>query len=191
MKIIFYLYLGLVFFTVLFSSCYYEKDCDTSKFPKNKYSLSEDSKIAFAYKGGDTIRFLKNNVDTILYNGGGIDTFFRESVVLLECDGDIRLYEGYKTLLNSLNGVDFTVILQSSESNPSITGISILYDKASKFFLDVEDVKGPPDIDSMIVNGKKYYNVFVLLNGAEEALYYNIDVGIIRLLSQGNKLEIL
>ncbi len=180
---------GFFFLSILMTSCYY--DCDESKLPRNTYLLPNDAKAAFAYNGNDTIRFLKNNRDTVVFISEKIDTFFREVEAIRECDGETAIYEGYKIIFNSAENSKINVSLYFSESNPSNIGVSISYDNIIDFSFNYLKTKEPPDIDSMIINGNVYYDIYYIKNFDETILLYNKEFGILKLTSNAVKLEIL
>ena len=171
------------------SSCYYE--CDTSSFPKKTYLLPEEAKHIFAYSGEDTIRFLRNNADTVTYIGDKIDTLFIESIQRTECDGNIIYYEVYETIFNSTINPQIFVKLNYLETDPTYIGLSIIYDSTFSFFLDSKLASEPPNIDSININGKTYFDVYQIqrVNGTQ--LLYNKEFGILKLTSNTVKLEIL
>ena len=174
------------------TSCYREYECDTSSFPKKTYLLPEEAKNVFAYKGEDTIRFLKNNTDTIVYIGEKIDTFFRESISRSECEGNINFYEGYQTNLNAINNPLINLSLYYSESNSDYIGIAVTYDNNVRFSFNYLKAQEPPDIDSMIINGNIYYDIFYIKVFYDEPiLLYNKEFGILKLTTNTVKLEVL
>ncbi len=173
------------------TSCYYY--CDESKLPRNTYLLPNDAKAAFAYKGKDNLRFLRNNKDTILFTSESVDTFYRESTRILECDGEVAFFEGYKLSLQSTLSNSIQIELSYPEFNPTITGVSIVYGQLQSgiYFISSKKFNDNADLDSLIINQKKYYNVFKLNNIEEDTIFYNQQYGILKIVNKLEKLELL
>ncbi len=181
------LIVSFLFSSILMTSCYY--DCDESKLPRNTYLLPNDAKDAFAYNGNDTIRFLKNNKDTIVFIGSEIDSFYVERPRILECDGEIAIYEEYEIIFTSLETSQIKINLQYPKF--AKTGVSIEYGLSPFiFFLSTEKSNSLPDFDSLKINGKYHYDIF-MLSDFNATLYYTKENGIIKIITNTEKLEIL
>ncbi len=92
------------------------------------------------------------------------------------------------TLSNSIQ-----IELSYPEFNPTITGVSIVYGQLQSgiYFISSKKFNDNADLDSLIINQKKYYNIFKLNNIEEDTIFYNQQYGILKIVNKLEKLELL
>ena len=167
-----------------------------SQLPDETYYLSSTDKAQIPYSGTDTLKFLHNAIDTILFIGQGKQSYFNvQSGMQGDCAAPIQRREEYtfkytSTMYNS--SIFYTYGIPSNAE--SGTQISILFEEG-EFYNELISIRAPWVFNSLQIANKVYTNIalFDPTVNTSDSLYYNLQSGILRmsLMHNTSKWEII
>ena len=190
MKIRFYkiFVLGL---TILISN--YFSGCSKDKCiqqPDQTFLMSSSDKAQIIYSGRDTLKFLHNAIDTIVFIGQGKQSYFNvEPGTGGDCPGANQKYEGYDIIYMSSQ---FSSKIFFSQHLYLSGGSEVTVDfNNSKFGYSSTDIRLAKD--SINIFNQTYYNecVFYTYSNKTDTLYFNKSVGVLKISTLSDKWEIV
>ncbi len=147
------------------------------------------------YQGNDTIKFLRNHTDTLVFFGEGWQTYFTD-LTDYNCDGccitEMTVSPSRKLYLSTTDKKERILFDESMRSN-NLMRINILY-KGHKVYLDEEQFGGN---FNYTVNGVNYNQVYQTssinyFNFPGDIMYFNLSKGMLKYQMQdGDILELL
>lgn len=154
------------------------------KAPVFKYIISNDILAFVPYKEKDTVMFIYNNTKQINYVVNVNRSFDSEN-----CHGCCKVINEFEVINFNLSTdypiSDIRLTISAVGKGLNISGFN------SSFGIDPQYSK---KMDSVIINNKSYYDVFVcynsfLINEYEyiDSLFYNYSKGILKIFMSNNK----
>ena len=179
-----YILLLLVLFIsiTLFSTC--KPNCDPNNPPAGVTGnlVPRDKSILFPYKDFDTIRFIRNNTDTVLFLGGKFETGYTSG---LDNNFDCPHLNKYQFMnLTFTNSLIENIIIHES----SIYSITF---KDRIFKTDnVLNVSANYDTSHIFIRGISYKSVYKFnANSTTDNLYFAPSRGIIKIIYKNDTYE--
>lgn len=144
-----------------------------------------DKSFCLPYKDFDTLKFLKNNLDTVIFIGNKVAYSYNNSYSQEDCPKIVKSQQGNQTFANNLGN---TIALNLGVDYSSSTDYSITFNQevfGPYFPIDMEI----PKADTIYVKGKQYTYVFPMtISTSLDTIYFN-QVGIIKIKYQNNIYE--
>jgi len=175
------IYFILFFVATFFSSCQ-KKDCTQGT---TTYNISSDDKSKIPYNGKDTLTFVRTIIgDTFTFYGTGWQSGTGISYTAEDCPQK-QVFEIRQLIFQSpnfSNPISISIYVQNVTKS---TFIDIGFQNT--VFENTDVVLSPLyDLDSTIIQGKKYYGIMFLndLDSATPTTYnccFNIQFGILKL----------
>ena len=182
---------ALTFSCIQFNAC--KPNCDSSNPPKGQTRNlgPSDKPVLFTYKDLDTIKFIKNNIDTILFFGDQIVRGYNQAL-----DGDLscahadQLQYMQLTFTNKTYGQISLYENTLSQANDYGTQFSITFFNSTYGPADADHVFLFKDTTNILVNGKNYKDVYKFNNSSTtDNLFFVHNIGIIKILYKGDTYE--
>ncbi len=180
----------LAFISVIFISSFPSCKSECTTQPDETFLLSSSDKAQIVYTGKDTLKFLHNSIDTIVFIGHGKQPYLEvESVTGGDCPGGNKNYEGYNiTYVSSQysskiyfshhlylsGGSEVTVDFNDASFGYSLTGV--LWGK-----------------DTIKTLNQTFYNAchFYTNSNKTDTLCFNKSIGILKISTLSDKWEII
>lgn len=167
---------------LLFNTC--KKDCDPNNPPTgDTVDLGQEDKISlFPYKDFDTMKFIKNNTDTVLFLGGKFETGYNTGLTQdPNCPRADKLQYMKLIFTNKLNGAITFYEYRLGQPLDYGTEYSITFN--DRTFGPSNEVYGYRDSTKVSIRGITYTNVFKF-NGAStiDNLYFVHGFGILKII---------
>jgi hypothetical protein len=176
---------------LLFKACKPDKGCTDGNYYKY---IDEYDFRKIPYKDYSELTFLnKKSNDTIIYKGQGNQFTFIKFIEPGECPQTNNLQYRSLTFINNKNNEK--IIVENKFITLGVSNIGITYKNFGKNFY-ASEIRKPYTLDSMIIQGVKYYNVEYLKDELPYpsflSIYYNLDYGILKLeTNNGDTLELI
>jgi len=176
---------------IQFNAC--KPNCDSSNPPKGQTRNFSplDKSILFPYKDFDTIKFIKNNTDTILFFGGQIVTGYNQSLDQdLSCAHADQLQFMQLTFSNTTYGKIGLYESTLSQANDYGTQYSITFKDNTYGSVDADIVASYSDTTHISISGISYKHVYKF-NGNTNTnnLFYVPSLGIIKIIYKNDTYE--
>jgi hypothetical protein len=153
------------------------------------YYLNAGDTSKVAYTGNETLRFLKNNTDTMEFMGQGFVQDFDEFLVAGgDCYEEKQYWEARDLVFeNEIQDIEFSVYLSGMYRG----NIGILY-KSGFFSESISRLHKPNEIPSLLINGTVYSNINRIPYGdTVNYVLYSKSVGIVKIKAGNDMLTIL
>jgi len=155
-----------------------------SQQPDETYYMKASDKAQIPYSGTDTLKFLHNAVDTILFIGQGKLSYFNVQYGMWgDCPAPIQRREEYtikytSTMYNSSIFYTYGIPYYGSSG----TQISIRFEDG-EFGYELIGMRAPWTFNSLQIANKVYTNIalFDPTVNTSDSLYYNLQFGILRM----------
>lgn len=190
-KIYSVLLFALILTCLQFIAC--KKDCDPNNPPTgDTVDLGQEDKISlFPYKDFDTIMFIKNNLDTVIFLGGKIENGYNTAL-----NGDINCPSLDKLQYMQLvftNNVYGNIKLYENtlpQTNGYNTKYSISFSDRTYGTVDAGSVFLYQDSTQITIKGVAYKKVYKFNNSSTtDNLYFVHNVGVIKIIYKGDTYE--
>jgi hypothetical protein len=155
------------------------------------YYLNAGDTSKVAYTGNETLRFLKNNTDTMEFIGQGFVRDFDEFLVAGgDCYEEKQFLEARDLVFeNEIQNIEFSVYL----AGPLSGNIGVLY-KNSFYVKCTCGFRAPYEVPSITLNGITYGNInkiYAQPGDTGSYVLYKKDIGILKIKSGSDILTIL
>ena len=166
-------------------ACKKSNGCDPNNPPAGGTIdiAQEDKLVLFPYKDFDTMKFVKNNSDTILFLGGKIETGYSSQLDNnFDCPHLDKIQFMTLTFTNNLYG---NIVMYENNIHYSISFNNRTYGPVNNGF-----VYFYKDTTNISIRGVAYQNVY-RFNGSSttDNLYFRPSIGIIKIIYKGDTYE--
>lgn len=191
-KIFFILIFMATFWGIaMFDAC--KPNCDSNNPPKGqtKNIVPDDKPILFPFKNFDTIKFIKNNTDTIMFFGDQIVTGYNQALDQdLSCAHSDQLQFMQLTFTN--NTKDKIDLYENTlpQSNDYVKEFSITFNDVIYGPIEAYSISSNSDTTNISIRGVVYKHVYKFNgNSNTDNLFYIPSVGIIKVIYKNDTYE--
>jgi hypothetical protein len=152
------------------------------------YKLNAGQLKSIYYKGNDSAMYISNS-DTFIYATGNRRQYYNTGSDPSQCEGTNKKMEGAEVVLNNLPKTDSLFHNQYVAFYDNTTSSLAVSYSGVTFMFEYRHLSIPYTKDSLVLNGKTYYDVLARTGiNTSDSLYYNLHNGIIRVvLTSKNK----